>query len=71
MADSVLRVKDVVCLRMDTLGLLAVPNFEEPVPEACEKVSQLRVVPFGKTFEDIDHSRCKFRIEVDFSQVCK
>lgn len=69
MTDSILRVKDVVCLRMDSLGVLAVPNFEEPIPEASEKVSQLRIVPFGSFFEDIDHSRCQFRIEVDFTQV--
>ena len=64
----ILTANDIICLEMDGLGLLAVPGSEEPVPEALETVSHLRVVPQQRE-GNIDHLKCLFRIEMEFSQV--
>jgi hypothetical protein len=66
---SVLRVKDVIAIEMDSLGLLSIPSVQEPLAEKEEKVSHLRVAPTSSTLNEADFTRCMFRIETDAGQV--
>lgn len=66
MDKSVIRSKDLVQLRVDSVGLMATPPLDEPLPEGSETVSHLRLLPTAST---TDYSRCVFRIETEFIQV--
>lgn len=64
--SSVLRARDVICIEVDSLGVLSVPSSLEPLAEREETVSHLRVA-VGKQRKD--YNRCMFRIETDAGQV--
>jgi hypothetical protein len=66
--ESVVVSGDIICLEVDSLGMLAIPSMDEPIPESEELVTQLRVVAFNK-ISDVNFTRCMFRIQLDGGQV--
>eukprot|EP00981_Chlorochromonas_danica_P008725 scaffold2297_cov153-Ochromonas_danica.AAC.8 len=66
--NSILRAKDVIAVEVDSLGVLAIPSSNEPLPEQEETISHLRVANVSEMGIQ-DYTRCMFRVETDSGQV--
>lgn len=65
---NIIRVKDVLSFSIDGLGYMATSSMNEPIPEAEESITQLRIVKIPN-LDQLDYLRCCFRIEADSLQV--
>jgi hypothetical protein len=69
MDKTIIRVKDLVELYVDSVGFIATPSADEPLPEESEAVSHLRLIQRKDNQYNSDFVRCLFRIETELVQV--